>query len=116
MFGLTAAFLLAGLFKGTDESYEALDAWYRYAQLFAFLAIGWCAISRPVPSALGTMNSLMVAYIAAGVAGAAGLIGLLMGLSNDNSTFLTGLSFQSVGLVVALLIIAWFLGMRREAK
>lgn len=110
--GLTMAFSLAGLFKGMDESFEAQDSWFGYARVFGFLAIGWFAVSRPVPEAIGAVKPAMVGLVALGVSGLALAIGQIQGLSEDNSTYLSGISFQQLGSVGMLLSFGWFLGLR----
>jgi hypothetical protein len=105
-------FSLLGLFKGLDESFDAQNAWFNFALIFAFLAAGWFAISRPVPPNVGTLaaHAVGIGLVVAGVI--ALVIGQIQGLSEDFSTYVSGLSFQGVGTVAMILALAWFLGMR----
>jgi hypothetical protein len=114
--GFAGLFSLLGLFKGLDESFDAQNAWFLFAIIFAFLAIGWFAISRPVPQTVGTLATPMIGIVLVAVGVIALVIGQIQGLSEDFSTYVSGLSFQGVGTVAMLLAFAWFLGMRREER
>ncbi len=113
---LALLFCLLGLFKGFDDSFDAQDSWLRYALIYAFLAAGWLAISRPIPAAVGTVGSAMAAIVAVGVAGAVLVIGQFMGLSEDYSRYVSGVSLQSVGIVVMVLAVAWVLGLQPRSR
>ena len=115
--GLTLVFAFAGMIKGLDESFDATNAWFGYAYVFAVVTIGWFAISQPVPDAVGTVSASAIGLglVAAGVI--ALVIGQVQGMSEDNSTFISGLAFQGLGTVAVLLALGWFLGLRpRDAS
>jgi hypothetical protein len=114
--GMTVAFALAGLFKGFDESFEATDAWFAYANVFAVVTLGWFAISRPVPSAIGTLSSATLGIGAIVVGVITLIIGQIQGLSEDNSTYISGLAFQGIGTVAVILALGWFLGLRPKGR
>jgi hypothetical protein len=83
--------------------------------VFAFFTIGWLAVSRPVPETIGTLKAPMLGLIVLGVAAVALVIGQIQGLSEDNSSYLSGISFQHLGIVGMLLAFGWFLGLRPAA-
>lgn len=111
--GLVVVFALLGLFKGFDESFEAMDAWFSYSAVFAFLTLGLAAIARPVPANLGGTNGSVAGLAAVGIGVVVLLIGTLQGRSDDFSTYAQGISLQRAGFVLMLLAFAWFLGMRK---
>jgi hypothetical protein len=115
MAGLVALFCLAGLFKGFDDSFDAQDSWFNYARVFAFLTIGWLVISRPIPQAVAGMSSVTIGLLIVAVGAGALVLGQFMGLSDDFSTFVTGVSFQSLGVVAMFLALGWFLGLERRS-
>lgn len=108
---LVLIFVLLGLFKGQDESQDAMDAWMSYAQLFAILAIGWFAISRPIPLEVMSLPSVVIGMGAVAVGLILLLIGTLQARSDDFSSFVSGLSFQGAGIALMLLALGWFLGL-----
>jgi hypothetical protein len=61
---------------------------------------------------VGTVKSTVVGLVAIGISGIALAIGQIQGLSEDNSTYLSGISFQHLGIVGMLLSFGWFLGLR----
>jgi hypothetical protein len=116
LLGLTMAFVLLALFKGFDESPDAVLGWTYYADIFAFLAIAWFVIARPTPAMLGGLDSTVIGLGAIAVAAVALLIGLVQGRSEDYSTYVQGLALLRSGIVIALLAFAWFAGMRPVAS
>ena len=114
--GLTALFALVGLIIGLGGRFDASDSWLRYAQVFAFLALGWLVISRPIPSSFGTVTAVNAGLIIGGLAMVALLIGQFMGLSNNNDTYVGGLSWQALGIAGITLAFGWFLGMRPKGE
>ena len=112
--GLIAVWCLLGLFKAFDESWSGQDGWFAYARVYAFLLVAWLVIAKPVPAMIGTMSSTMIGLIKLGVAGGLLLIGLFMGMSDDASTWINGVAFQNLGIVIAIAVLGWFLGMRTE--
>ena len=114
--GMTVAFSVAGLFKGLDESFEATDAWFSYANVFAVVTLGWFAISRSVPATIGTISTMTLGIAAVVVGIITLIIGQIQGLSEDNSTYISGLAFQGVGTVAVILALGWFLGLRPKGR
>ena len=114
--GLTALFAVVGLIIGLGGRFSASDSWLRYAQVFAFLAVGWLVISRPIPSSLGTVTAVNAGLIVGGVAMIALLIGQFMGLSSSNDTYVGGLSWQALGIAGITLVFGWFLGMQPKGE
>lgn len=110
--GFAAIFSLLGLFKGFDKGLDALDAWFSYATLFAFLAVGFFALSRPTPAALGGLKAPVIGVIVIAVGVLLLLIGTMQARSNDFSTYASGLAFERFGQVLMLVALAWFLGLR----
>jgi hypothetical protein len=82
--------------------------------VYAVIVVAGFAISRPIPRAMGTTPTTTIGLAATGVAAAMLVIGLFMGLSNDNDTFATGVAFQGAGTIVMILALGWFLGLRAE--
>jgi hypothetical protein len=114
--GLALLFALVGMIIGMGGRGLAADSWERYAQLFAFLALAWVVLSRPVPAELGTTSTATIGLIAlAGGVGAL-VIGQIMGLSNSNDSYVGGVSWQAAGIVLVTLVLGWFLGMRPKGE
>jgi hypothetical protein len=110
--GVTLLFMLLSLFKGFDGSFDGVDSWFRYAMVYAALVVAIFAISRPIPPTIGGTTSTMVGQVAIGIGAALLVIGQFMGLSNSNDTFVNGLAFQSVGIILMILSLGWFLGLQ----
>lgn len=110
--GVTLVFVLLGLIKGFDGSFDGVDAWFRYANVYAMLVLAIFAISRPVPSQFGGTESTLVGLGAVGVSVVVLVIGQFMGLSDKNDTFVNGLAFQNLGVTLLTLSLAWFLGLQ----
>lgn len=108
--GVTLLFMLLSLFKGFDGSFDGVDSWYRYANVYSVLTVAIFAISRPIPPTIGGAASTMIGQVAIGIGVALLVIGQFMGLSNKNDTFVNGLAFQSVGIILMTLSLGWFLG------
>ncbi|HUF52248.1 MAG TPA: hypothetical protein VMR52_00555 [Dehalococcoidia bacterium] len=113
IYGLCLVFTLLMLYKGLDESLSAETGWYYYALLFAFFALGFNIIARPVPAVLAGVASAMIGFVGIAVAMVVAVIGALQYRSDDFSTYAMGYTLIDAALIVALLSIAWFLGMRR---
>jgi hypothetical protein len=111
--GLILAYTAVSLFKGLDESLDAQSAWYRYALLFTFFAMGFAALTRPTPSMVGSVSARTVGLVVVGVAVIFAIFGMIQGRSDDFSTFAMGVSFSDAGIVLAGLAFAWFLGLRK---
>jgi hypothetical protein len=114
--GVTLVFVLLGLIKGFDGSFDGVDSWSRYANVYAMLVLAVFAISRPVPSRLGGTESTLVGLVAVCVSVAGLVIGQFMGLSDQNDTFVNGLAFQNLGVILMTLSLAWFLGLQPRAS
>lgn len=113
MSGLIVAFTLLSLFKGLDESLSAESAWFRYALIFSFLAMGFAAITRPTPGMVGAVASRTIGLVVVGLSVIFGIVGLIQGRSADFSTFAMGVTLGDAAIVLAGLAFAWFLGMRK---
>jgi hypothetical protein len=114
--GTTILFAFVGVVIGMGGRFDAALSWERYTQIFAFLALGWLIISRPVPEALGTVNSMTVGFIAGGAILVAVVIGQIMGLSNSNDSYIGGISWQALAISALVLELGWFLGMRPKGE
>jgi hypothetical protein len=110
---LSLIFTLLGLYKGFDEGFDAMDAWFSYSIIFAFLTLGLAVIARPVPPAMGTTGSSLIGLGVVGLGVLILVIGSIQGRSDDASTYLQGLSLQRAGLILMVLAFAWFSGMRK---
>jgi hypothetical protein len=108
---IAVLFAFVGTVIGMGGRYAAADSWMHYSQLFAFLALAWLIISRPIPAALGTVSATTIglAAVAAGIG--ALLIGQITGMDNSNSSYVGGISWQAMGIAVITLALGWFLGM-----
>jgi hypothetical protein len=113
IFGFSLVFTLLMLYKGLDEGLDAETAWYYYALLFAFFAMGFCLIAKPIPAILGGIASSMIGLIGVAVGIIFAVIGALQYRSDDFSAYAMGYSMIDAAFVVMLLVLAWFLGMRR---
>ena len=114
--GTTILFAFAGVIIGMSGRFDAALSWERYAEIFAFFALGWLIISRPVPEALGTVNSVTVGFIAGGATLVALVIGQIMGLSHSNDSYTGGISWQALAISTLVLELGWFLGMRPKGE
>jgi hypothetical protein len=108
---IAVLFAFVGTIIGMGGRYNASDSWLHYSQLFAFLALAWLIISRPIPAALGSVSATTIGLgvVAAGVG--ALLIGQITGMDNSNSSYIGGVSWQAMGIAVITLALGWFLGM-----
>lgn len=111
--GLIVVFTLLSLYKGLDESLDAASAWYRYALLFTFFAMGFAFLTRPTPATVGSLSSRIIGLVAVGVSVIFGVVGMIQGRSDDFSTFAMGVTLGDAAIVLAGLAFAWFLGMRK---
>ncbi len=114
--GTTILFAFVGVIIGMGGRFDAALSWERYAEIFAFFALGWLIIARPVPDALGTVNSITVGLLAGGAILVAVVIGQIMGLSNNNNTYTGGISWQALAISALVLELGWFLGMRPKGE
>ncbi len=130
--GISGAFAAVGLIIGLDNRLVAAGGWFNGAQLWAFLAIGWFALARPVPVTIGTMSGQSVGLALAAGAIAVVSIGLIVGLGDHPSynTFfdfsdegtglqvfgVKGTSIEEFGITGLLLALGWFLGLRRRTE
>ncbi|HEY8766235.1 MAG TPA: zinc ribbon domain-containing protein [Dehalococcoidia bacterium] len=114
--GTTILFAFVGVIIGMSGRFDAALSWERYAEIFAFFALGWLIISRPVPEALGTVNSITVGFIAGGAILVALVIGQIMGLSHSNDSYTGGISWQALAISALVLELGWFLGMRPKGE
>jgi len=112
--GITMIFALLCVFKGFDGSIGGVDAWFRYAFVYAVLVVAIFAIARPTPRMVRTTASTTVGLTAVGLAAGALVLGQIFGLSNNVDTFATGVSFQYFGLILMVLSLGWFLGLKAE--
>lgn len=115
IFGFAIAFTLLMLYKGLDESLDAEAGWFYYALLFSFFAIGFNIIAKPIPPVIAGLASSMIGFIAMAVAGILVVIGGIQYRSDSFSTYSMGVSFLDAGYVLMILILAWFLGMRKAS-
>lgn len=115
---LSAAWMVLAFFFGfLDDRLDPEDSWFLYSQLFAFLAMAWCAISRPIPASLGTTGVVSIGGIALGVAAAAFVVGAILAMSDDFSTYSKGVTLQDLGKIISFLTFAAFLGLApKEAE
>lgn len=113
--GFCLLFILLMLYKGLDESLAAESAYYYYALLFAFFALGFSVIAKPTPAALGGMASAMIGFVGIGVAMVLAVIGAIQYRSDSYSTYAMGATFLDAAFVIVALIFAWFLGMRKAS-
>lgn len=113
---IAVLFALVGTVIGMGGRGAAADSWVHYSQLFAFLALAWLIISRPIPAALGTISAptMGLALAAAGVG--ALLIGQISGMGNSSDSYFGGVSWQAMGTAVITLALGWFLGMRPKGE
>jgi hypothetical protein len=114
--GATMLFAFVGVIIGMSGHFDAALSWERYAQIFAFFALGWLIISRPVPEALGTVSSITVGFVAGGAILVAVVIGQIMGLSNSSDSYTGGVSWQALAISALVLELGWFLGMRTKGE
>ena len=114
--GMTILFAFVGVVIGMNGRVDAALSWERYAQIFAFFALGWLIISRPVPEVMGTVNSITVGFIAGGAILVALVIGQIMGLSHNNDSYTGGISWQALAISALVLLLGWFLGMQPECE
>lgn len=109
--GLAVAWLVLCIIFGFDKRLDAEFGWFRYAQIFAFMALAWCAVSRPVPTTVNGIPTVQAAIITLLVSAAIYVIGGFMSTSNSYSTFSTGVTLQDIGFVLVILVFAAFLGL-----
>ena len=110
--GMAGLWMLLAIYFGFNDRLDPEEGWFRYAFIFALLAAAWCAIARPFDKIIGTLDTVTVGMIAGGVAALLYLIGWFMGMSDDLSTYSKGVTFQDIGEVLVVLLLALFLGLR----
>lgn len=80
-------------------STQDIGAWATFAQLWAFLALGWLVFTRP----LDARTSQLFGGIGTGLALLLGFIGLASGLGDSTEDFVHGGSWLSIAIVFAIL-------------
>jgi uncharacterized OB-fold protein len=113
---IAVLFALVGTVIGMGGRAAASDSWVHYSQLFAFLALAWLIISRPIPAALGSVNATTIGLVLAAAGVGALLIGQISGMGNSTDSYYGGVSWQAMGIAVITLSLGWFLGMRSEGE
>jgi DNA-directed RNA polymerase subunit RPC12/RpoP len=114
--GITVLFSLVGVVIGMGGRGAAEDSWTHYSQLFAFLALAWLIISRPVPAALGTVSATTLGLVLAAAGVGALLVGQISGMRNSNDSYFGGVAWQAMGIAVITLALGWFLGMAPRSE
>jgi hypothetical protein len=111
---IAVLFAFVGVVIGMGGRGSAEDSWVHYSQLFAFLALAWLIISRPIPAALGSVNARTIGLVLVAAGVAALLIGEITGMDNSDSSYFGGVAWQAMGIAVITLALGWFLGMASE--
>lgn len=108
---LTVLFALVATVLGMGSRFAASNSWANYSQVFAFLALAYLIISRPVPATLGRFSATMIGLgiVAAGVTVL--VVGQISGMDTSNDSFYGGIAWQAMGIAVITLALGWFLGM-----
>ena len=114
--GLAGLWMLVGLFLGFDDRLVPEESWYRYAEIFALVAAGYAAISRPFDEMIGSVHTLQIAIGGGIFTAIVFLIGLFMAMSDDASTYSQGVTLQDLGQVLAVLLLALFLGLKPKPE
>ncbi len=113
---ITVLFALVGTVLGMGSRFAASNSWLHYSQMFAFLALAYLIISKPVPASFGRFSSAMIGLAVVVAAVTVLVVGQASGMSKTNNSFYGGIAWQATGLVVVTLALGWFLGMEPEEQ
>jgi len=113
---LSLLWIFIAIIFGFSKRLDPETSWFYYAELFAFATMAWCVISRPLPAVFGTMKTQNIGFAGMAACAIALFIGLIMSGSNSYATYSKGVSFQDLGFVLVVLVLAAFLGLAPERE
>lgn len=114
--GMAGMSAFVGLILGLDERFDAMASWMSFALVWAFVALGWLLVSRPVPREWTFQRGAAIGGAFLGAAALFALIGLAVGLGDDFGDFIRGQSWLQFALTGAVLGIGWLFGLRPQEQ
>lgn len=111
--GMAALWMLVGFALGVGKRLDPEGSWWYYSLTFSFVLLAWNIISRPVPARVSTYSTVNIGVGALCVAAGLLVIGTFLAMSDTESSYSMGVTFQDTGIVIAVLAFATFAGLPR---